>query len=281
MKKIIGIISLLTVITLGQAQICIDSTHHFIAEGYAGVLTGPVLSTDSGKITGVITLRIGGNVYWNPKPYFSLFGMGSAEVNQISAVTPLYLVGTQWNFNDRVSLIVGKIGSPMTELRALPNTGAGQFEPWTKSHILGSAFGGKIRGTITPTISLVAGGFLRGKDDASIEIGAMVPHFQMAAYYQIQAKVFGAAGTLTVPYVTETLEYNYRQELGSLTLVSIPKTAGCTLYSDIGFSSTSWHRIRGEWGVLKNFKIRVVKGLFGIGYAQDSHTVRGYFQVNL
>jgi hypothetical protein len=280
MKKIISLLTSVLFILVASAQITIDSSRMFKAEGYVGILVGPQIGVDSGNVSGFATLRAGANVYWVPKQWFTLTGIGSLEINEKGSVTPFYLIGMRFKLHRHVVFTVGKIGTPMTELRPLPNTSGGQFEPWTKQRILPSATGGKVTFLINDKSSIVAGTFWRGKD-ITAEIGAKTKFVQMAGYYQIRARTFGGAISLDTKYVSQTFVYNHRNTFGSVTVITIPKTAGVLLYSDIGFRSTDWKWIRGEWGVLKTFQIKFIQGLVGMGYAYETKSLYGYLQISL
>lgn len=266
-----------------SSQIVIDSSATYKADAYAGILTGPIFTKNESKIkaNAFITVRLGGSVTWQPKPWFTLFGVAAVQVNEVPKVDYVYLIGTRFNLHPKVWITAGKVASPMTELRPLPHTGGGQFEPWTKRQILGSAFGAKLTYQINEKYSLVAGGFWRGDTIATAELGVRLPYTQLAGYYRIDNKTFGAAILVTTKYVSQTLQYSYKGTFGMLTNVTIPKTAGFALYSDVGFDATSWKCIRGEWGVLKLFSIKKVKGLFGAGYCYEGRSVNGYLQINL
>jgi hypothetical protein len=147
-----------------SSQIVIDSSATYKADAYAGILTGPIFTKNESKVkvNAFVTVRVGGSVTWKPKSWFTLFGVTAVQVNEVPKVDYVYLIGTRFNLHRKVWVTAGKVASPMTELRPLPHTGGGQFEPWTKRQILGSAFGGKITYQINEKYSLVAGGFWRG-----------------------------------------------------------------------------------------------------------------------
>jgi hypothetical protein len=212
--------------------------------GYAGILAGPKISIETGKTGGFSSFRFGGTVRFIPKKWISFYGLAACEVNETGNVTPLYLMSIILKPSKTSLISFGKIATPMTELRPLPTTLGGQFEPWTKSHILGSAYGGKI--TIIPNkkVSLVAGGSWRGTD-GSAELGLSVPHFKIAGYYMVRSHGFGGAAILTYPWFAQTVSYNYNETLGINTNISILKT-GFSLYSDIGLDAKNWDFIHGE-----------------------------------
>ena len=201
-------------------------------------------------------------------------------MDETLTVTPLYLVGATFKPVERLSITVGKIASPMTELRPLPTTMPGQFEPWTKSRILGSAIGGKVRYAFTDKVSLVTGGFLRGTD-GTVELGLAVPHLQLAGYYAVKGKTFGAAATASSKYFSETLSYNHRKDAASLTVLTIPKGRELALYSDVGVDASKWVFTRGEWGILDKFSYKFIKVLTAVGYSQEIRSVKVYVMVAL
>lgn len=288
MKKILTIILFVVLVLFTKAQLTVDSSKNFKAEVYAGVLVGPSINVkDSAKVSVFATLRAGGNIYWTPQRWFLLTGIASVEFNEKPTALVLYLVAARFKFHKQFFLTVGKIGSPMTEMRPFPNTMGGQFEPWTKRQIPGAAFGGKATFIINEKSSVVAGGFLRGYGDASVELGAKTRFVQLGGYYMVKARTFGAAATVTVPYVSQTLVYNHQQNFGSLTNITIPKTGGFGLFSDIGFTTNNrWDWVRAEWGVMKVFSLgKKVNALVALSYAHKNPglppRVYGYLQICL
>ncbi len=288
MKKIISLISCVLLVLVTSAQLVVDSSRTFKAEVYAGILTGPhVTVKDSAKVAAFVTVRAGGNIYWTPQPWFLLTGIAAAEINEKASVSLFYLVGARFKLHKHVFITVGKLGTPMTELRPLPNTSGGQFEPWTKRQILPSAFGGKLTVLLNANSSVVAGGFWRD-NDASVELGAKTKFVQLGGYYLVKARTFGAATTLSTKYVSQTVVYNHQRNFGSVTSITIPKTAGLGLFSDVGFgiNGKHWDWIRGEWGVMKLFTIaKKVNALVAVSYAHKNPgspaEVWGYLQISL
>jgi len=265
----------------GQVQYQ-DSLHHITATGYIGALGGPKISTLSEQkalIVGFITLRTGGTVQWDANRYVTLYGLAAAEIDQTATITPFSLLFIRITPYKKITITIGKIATTMTELRPLPTTGAGQFEPWTRAQIPGSALGAKIRYSFNQSFSLVASGAWR-TTDASIELGFQAPYTQIAGYYLSQSHLFGAAVNFDYSYISTTIVYNQNKTMGDLIIFEIPKTKGWKLYSDIGFN-TSWKLIRGEWGTLKDFKVWKIQSLLGAGYSQETRSVKGYIFIHI
>ncbi len=288
MKKIFVVLTLTYLCVVAHAQLTVDSLKNFKVEVYAGILLGPSINVkDSAKISVFATLRAGGNIYWTPQHWFSLIGIAAVEFTEKPSASVYYLLASRFKLHEKLFLTVGKLGSPMTEMRPLPNSLGGQFEPWTKRQILGSSFGGKVTYQINRSSSVVVGGFLRGYNDASVEIGAKTRFVQLGAYYMARTRAFGAAVAVTTKYVNQTLVYNYNQNFGSLTVITIPKTAGCGLFSDVGFTAEKrWDWIRAEWGVMKVFTLgKKVNALVAVSYAHKTpglpERVYGYLQICL
>lgn len=265
---------------LSNAQITIDSNTNFHVECYAGILSGSNTPLDTKNPKAFMTLREGANIKWIPNKSVSLFGVASLEINEAGVASPFYLTGIRLTPQKNILVTIGKIGTPMTELRPLPNTGTSQFEPWTLGQIPGSAFGGKITYTFNQKHSLVGGYFLRS-NDPSIEIGAHLSYVQAVLYYRTVSSMYGGACTITTKYINQTLVYNHNKNFGSFTLVKMPKVQGVLLYSDMGFGNNNFNMIRGEWGILKTFSHKMSKGLAGIGYAQEIKNTKLYLMINL
>lgn len=284
MKKIISSTALCMMILFSQAQITFrDSIRGLTLSGYIGTLSGPNVTLPKGTVSGFGNIRAGGFAQWHPKQWFVLSGFGVIQVTNLGQVIPMYMIGTTFSPTQRISITAGRIASPMTELRPLPYTGPGQFEPWTKAQIVNPALGGKMRMQLDSAnrYSITVGGFYRTDSTATVEAGIGLPYVRIASAYTIQAKTFSVAGEVVTKWFSNTTTYNHNQLLGNVTVVFIPKTNGLMLYSDIGFATRDWKLIRGEWGALKSFNYKFVKGLFGMGYAHETTSINGYFMINL
>lgn len=260
-----------------------DSVHGLTVSGYAGILAGPSITFPKGKVSGFTTFRAGGYANWQPKSWVGLSGFGIIQVGNSGTIMPMYMLSATVHPHKRMTVTVGRIASPMTELRPLPYTGPGQFESWTEAQILAPAIGGKARMQLDSAnrYSVTVGGFYRNDSTTTVEIGIRFPYVRIASAYNIQGKTFSIASEVITKWFSNTTVYNHNQLLGNVTVVFIPKTNGLMVYSDIGFATPEWKCIRGEWGVLKSFSFKFTKGLFGLGYAHETKSVKGYFMINL
>jgi len=274
MKKITIINIFIIVFTslYGQKEYT-DGTNTAKATTYLGMLGGPAMFTENSKLSGFVTLRAGGTITWLPNKYFSLFGLGAGEINEAGAVTPFSLMSVKFSPAKNFFVTAGKMATPMTELRAMPTTGAGQFEPWTRAQILGAAVGGKL--TVNIEKFSFVGGVFKRNNDVSAEIGIRIPHTKISGYFLTEAKIFGSALTFDTKHFSATVVYNQNQNFGLLNIFEIPKTGGWNVYTDLGLN-TNQELIRGEAGIFKSFSLDGVNALLGAGYSEEKKLVKGY-----
>lgn len=271
----------MSVVLCAHAQIKFtDTVRHFNASVYAGMLAGPSISLNHAKVGGFVTLRAGGDIAWQPVPQIRCMVLGAGEVNEKGTITPFTLAEIKFfPLKQKLVIALGKIATPMTEIRPLPTTGNGQFESWTESKIPGSALGGKIA-LVFKKATITTGGFWRS-NDASIELGLKANHIQISGYYLVRSHLFGAACKVSYGRFTEVLAYNHTNVIASATSVTVSKKQNITLYSDVGVSTGSWKLARGEWGILKGLSYRSLQMLTGIGYAQEIKSFKAYCYIHL
>ncbi len=272
MKNLIILISVF-VSNIVCAQITeIDSVNNIESTVYVGTLGGPKIGVD-GKSSGFITTRIGGTITWTPSKNLSFFGLGAGEADQTGTVSPFALFGTTIS-HKKVKVTFGKIASPMTELRPIPTTGPGQFEPWTRAQILGSSLGGKISVNFK-NISFIGGNFVRG-NEYSHEIGIKTKHIQASGYRMNASGIFGGAINTNFKNISTTFMFNDSKNIGMLNIITLPYTRNLFVYSDIGFDTAKDKMIRGEWGIFKTYKAKNTKGILGLGYSDEVQSFKGY-----
>ncbi len=280
MKKNLLVIALLTTLC-AHAQIKFtDSIRHFTASIYAGTLAGPSISLDHAKIGGFVNLRAGGDIAWQPIPQIRFMVLGAGEVNDKGVITPFANAEVKFFLlKQKFAVTVGKIATPMTEMRPVPTTGNGQFESWTESKIPGSALGGKISYSFNKA-TIIAGGFWRS-NDASVEIGLKAKYVQFGGYYLVHSNLFGVACRISYDRLTEVLAYNHKSVVASLTVVKVSKKHSISVYSDVGVNTEAWKLSRGEWGILKGFSYKSLQFLAGVGYAQEIKSFKAYCYLHL
>lgn len=256
-------VNMITLCAFGQVEYK-DTVRSITITGYVGVFAGPSISLKTGKASGFATLRAGGTASFSPKKWISFYGLGAFDINEAGKALPLYLLGIKLKPSKMVLVTIGRIASPMTELRPIPTTMFGQVEASTRAKILGPGLGGKI--TLTPhkNFSLNAGGFWRNTD-ATTELVLGIPYFKIGGYYGIQSKTFGGVVDFSYQWFSQLVVYNHTKELSFNTWINIPKTDGVGIYSDWTMSTQPWKFARGEWGVLKIFSYKIMKVLVGVG----------------
>ena len=261
-----------------------DSLTSVYGTVYAGTLMGPKIAVKNAATSAFYSLRVGGTIYWTPQKWITVYGVGAGETDQTDTTTPFALFGINIKPSKVFSIVFGKIASPMTEMRPMPQTASGQFEPWTKSHILGSAVGGKI--TISPNeqLSFVAGNFWRGTE-ATQEFGLRYGKFSATGYYLNQSKSFGGAIDFTFKRLNTVVMFNPKNT-GMFNLFEFNHKASLFVYSDIGFKPNEgdmkkWAMLRGEWGLFKTSQIKWVKVLLGAGYAEETKSIKGYVFIHI
>ena len=257
-----------------------DTVHTISITGYAGVLGGPKVSVDSNGVTGGVSLRIGGTGSIAPVSWFSLYGLVACDIDETVSVTPWYLIAINLKPSRNTTFTFGKTPSPMADIRPVTTTMSGQFEAWTQAQIPGSAIGGKISLVPKKDFLLTAGGFWRG-NDASVELGLRVPYTKFAAYYMVRSKNFGAAVDVSYKWLSQVVVYNHKQNIGFFTSLTIPKTSGVALYSDVGFDTNNWKILRGEWGIFKVFSYKMINIIIAGGYSEEIRSVKGYMMISL
>ncbi len=270
---------IIPMLSFGQITLS-DSAHHSVITVYVGTLAGPKVTMKDAKAAGFYTLRVGGTIVYSPTLWLSVFGLGAGETAQTDTTTPFALFGIKIFPCKAITITMGKIASPMTELRPLPTTGSGQFEPWTLAQIPGSALGGKITFSPSKNFSIVGGEFYRGTN-ASTEIGMSFAHIHIAGYYIYQTKIYGGSIQLSSKYFSTTVMYNDKQTVGMLNVLEIPKAHGLSLYSDIGFNANNQKMIRGEWGLFSTFSTGRIHSLVGAGYCEELNAVKGYVFIHI
>lgn len=281
-KYIVAIILAIPIVSFGQIFLTDSATHTEISV-YAGVLAGPKVAVDNAKVSAHYSLRSGGTIMYSPKRWVSIYGLGAGETAQTDTTTPFALFGGIIRPWKSVKIVGGKIASPMTELRPLPTTGAGQFEPWTKSHIPGSALGAKVQWSRAQHFSIVAGMFKRDTD-VSNELGLQFSHIHVAGYMMQKTQRYGTALELDYPFLYAMLVYNQQENVGVLISIPVPKTTCLSIYTDLGWipsSGSEWKWVRGEWGFLQTAHIRKIQTLEGIGYSWEKRSVNVYVFIHI
>ncbi len=276
MKKIIIILTIICAQNAHSQIALSDSANNTEIKVYAGNLAGSKVSTN-GNVGGFCYTRLGGIILWEPSKWFSIYALGAGELDQTGKFSPFGLFGTNF-MHKKIKLTLGKVATPMTELRPLPTTSAGQFEPWTRQQILGSALGGKISANFKK-VYVVSGVFKRDSN-YSLEVGLKISKIQLAGYYMPLSKTFGFASNVNFKNVSTTAFVHSTQVAGMLHVITVPRLK-ISLYSDIGYDFKNTKLLRGEWGAFKTFHSKQLNALLGLGYSQEIKNFKSYIFIFL
>lgn len=255
-----------------------DSAQGLTIAGYAGVMSGPVVSVETPTTGHYATMRVGGDFSWQQSKSLILFGTGSLELNNSAPMITTTMMGATIG-SGRTKFSLGKILTPMTDIRPVINSRDGQFEFWAQYTIPANAIGGKLSHKINDKVSLSVGSFWRDTT-TTLEGGLKVGKTNVAGYYSTQDQSFGLAGITSNKYFDLTLSYNYQKTVGSYLSVNLPSS--WYLFSDVGFTPTGqFDFVRGEWGVYKTLQVKYSQILYGVAYDHGIKSVKGYVMINL
>ena len=263
-----------------------------INEIYAGTLSGTSFNVDSLTIGGFTSFRVGAMGTYKPAKWISFKTWGMI---QAQADTSSWCLQQFW-FNlspvNRLSLEAGYMATLPTEQRPLPVTANGHFETGSEATIVGGAPTVKIKYWSADTnFKIGVGVALRNKLPEYSGMISIYKKITLSGWYGESNQRFGTALTLNFDRVYSTLVYKQDQILGekplkdktlfNITTIQLNKGKTLALYSDVGYDFVTDKLVRGEWGLLKTFESKWVKGLIGLGYQQEIKSVVGYLFVHL
>lgn len=267
-------------VTVGQITDIKINNQITIDKVYAGSLSGTMFSTDSLYASGFTGVRFGAVGTYKPASWisFTTYGMYQAETG-----------GKSWSLQQfsmklmpiaKLSIEVGSMSTIPTEQRPHPVSGNGQFETWSESSIPGGAINAKVKYQFNKNFQLASGVALRNNLP---EYSGRITYkkVQVSGWYSEWNKKFGTALTLDLPRVYNTFVWKQDQTIANILVVHIIPSKGISLYSDNGYNFQTKKLVRSETGVLKTFESKWIKGLFGLGYNYEHHTVNGYLFVHL
>gem|GEM_PF-1060355 len=247
---------------------------------YAGILSGTQFSTDSLYASTFANMRFGAMATYQPTKWFAVktWAIYQAETK----TTPWHMQQFWFKFTPtkKLSLEIGNMATLPTEQRPHPVSGNGQFETFSESQIVGMALNAKLKYAFTTDITAGAGIALR-KDKP--EYSGMLNYkiVKLSGWYSQYDKKVGAAVNIDVARVYDTFVWKQDQIVSNIFCLKILKKANVSLYADTGYDLAAKKLVRGEGGLLKNFESKYIKGLFGLGYQHETHTVNGYLFVHM
>ncbi|MCX6798152.1 MAG: hypothetical protein NTX66_03015 [Candidatus Falkowbacteria bacterium] len=247
---------------------------------YAGTLGWSNFNIDSLHASNAAVLRFGAVATWRPNDWFALrslnafnveTGNGSWSMNQFSAII---------NPTKKLTVTVGNMCTLVTEQRPSPASAGGQFETWTQSKIPGMALCAKASLAITDKLSAglgIAGRNSKPEYQANISLGKTT----LSAFYDEWNKKYGSVLTFAVWRVSEVVVWQQDNIIANLLNLELGPDKDYCVYSDMGWDLDQHKLVRGEWGVLKTFSGKYIKGLIGPGYCYEDRSVHAYLFVHL
>lgn len=247
---------------------------------YAGTLSWTAVSIDSLSAKNTAGLRFGTAATWRPSKYLAMYSMAvfqnetgnqSWSMNQFAVVI---------NPSKKLKVTVGNVCTLVTEQRPSPASGDGQFETWTQSKIPGMAPVAKASFAFN---SNIAAGLATAQRCGKPEYQANLVYkkFAISWLYDEWNKKHGSVLTFTLGRANEIVVWRQGELISNTLTLDLGKDRDYCLYSDTGYDLKANKLIRGEWGVLKTFSGKYIKGLIGPGYCYEDRSVHAYLYVHL
>lgn len=282
MKKLMSIIAIMviSVITFGQITDIKVNDQITIDKVYAGSLSGTMFSTDSLSATGFTGIRLGAMATYKPASWVSFSSWAMVQVDGGATPWSLQQFYMTVNPSKKLTLQIGSMASIPTEQRPHPVSGNGQFETWSESQIPGGGLGAKVKYQFNSNFQLAGGVVVRkGLPEYSGRI--TYKKVQLSGWHSVCDTTYGAAMTVNLSRVYSTFVWKQDQTIADVLVIKLSKKHDISLYSDMGYSFVEKDLVRGEWGLLKSFDSKWVKGLFGLGYRHETKSIAGYLFVHL
>jgi hypothetical protein len=246
---------------------------------YAGMIQATNFSVDSLSVNNWTGFRAGANVTYSINKTFGLNAFFAMDQNSdgVSGTVNSFVFETRLG---KKFLWVNGLGPQVSAWfhRPPPVSFTGHFEPWTKAQLPGGALSSRFEIGVT---NKVVGSIARKNNQAEFHLGFNYKQkFLTSVWINQNQDSWGGAITLNLKKISTTafLDQNH---LGYFAWITLPKDWG--VYLDIGFEYTEKEIPRGEFGVLKSYKIKNYKlgGIIGGGYSYEQRAVRGYLTIAL
>lgn len=291
MKKLFLIIAMVAISLCSFAQITniypvksaidgtIDSTI-VINRIYAGSLSEMMFSADSLYASGVTGFRVGAMATYQPTKWLAFKGCGMVQLRTGSPTLTAQHLWVKLNPTRKFSIELGNMSTIPSEQKPHPVSSDGQFETWTESQIPGVAINTKLKYQCTQNFQIASGIALRN-NMPEYSARMIYKKVQLSGWYSEINKKFGTALTLNFNRVYNTFAWKQDQVISNFICVKFGKKKDYQIYSDNGYDLLASKLVRSETGVLKTFDSPYIKGLFGLGYQQETNTINGYIFVHL
>lgn len=247
---------------------------------YAGILSGSECSTDSLYASTFTNVRFGAMGTYQPAKWVAVKAWAMYQGETQTAPWHLQQFWCKFTPTKKLSIETGNMATLVTEQRPHPVSGEGQFETFSEAQIAGMALNAKIKYTFTSDIKAGVGIASR-KDKPEYSVMLSYKNVKLSAWYAEYDQKLGTALTLSFKRVYSTLVWKQDQIISDILSINLNKDKSISLYSDTGYDLSKKDIVRGEWGFLKTFDSKYIKGLFGLGYKHETKTVNGYIFVHL
>jgi hypothetical protein len=290
MKKIVVIVFLLTINMVAFSQIeniIITSDSSIVVNNvYAGLLNSTAFNSDL-KVEHFFNFRIGAKATWQLSPWLKARALiAYGRVNEKDMKINFFSLKVH-SKGERLGLEFGHMPTLSTEMMPMPLCAAGQFGTWAEGRITKPAVGAKTTWKINEK-NLVG---------AEIAIRNEKPEYHL----KLESGIFKAASS----YVTANAKLQTNEKFQAVVsaktervysiavfdklvdskmlanFTSIPVGNEIELCLDAGYEFQTKKFEKLEFGILKNFESRFIKGLFYLCYKQEVKNIEATLLIHI
>ena len=281
MKKITTIIVATLITSNLFAQITVKiSDKMTVDKVYAGIYSNTGFSLDSLKTSCYNSVRFGAMATYQPMKWLSFKYWAMSQVETGSSPWSLQQAWLKFNLSSKLSLETGNMATLETEQRPHPVTGDGQFETSSEASIPGMALNAKLKYQINKDLQLAAG-IAERKDKPEYSGRIIYKTFQLSGWYSECSQKLGSAFTADVWRIHSNFVYKQDQLFANNSTIILSKKEEISFYNDIIYDLQTKKLSRCEIGAFKSFNSKFCKGLVGLGYVNDNHSITAHLLVTL
>lgn len=226
-------------------------------------------------------LRVGANATWQLSSWLKaktliLYGRVNERDMNINFLS--LKVHSQ---GERLGLEFGRMPTLSTELIPMPLSAAGHFSTWAECRAVGPAVGAKSTIRFSDKNSIGVGISLRN-DEPEYHVKLESGIFKAASSYAVKNEKFQVIASAKMGEVYSVAIFDKLADskmLANFTSVSIGNEIELCLDAGYEFQTQKFEKL--EFGVLKNFNSRLVKGLFYLCYKQEVKSLEATFLIHI
>lgn len=242
---------------------------------YIGILGNPNYHTDSFYNSNYGSFRLGGGVTWHTSKSFKVSSWVAFEYATDKKIFSKVMFAVKYKPR-KTEISLGNIPSMTANIRPLPPTMWGHFEPWTSAQIPGVLSGAHLK-YFGNNFETGVGCYYINPTTFQYQAKLKIKKITLAGYYQNEKRYGGAMWyqnkNMQVKAIATDSLYGYWSSIK----LSDSKKIYC--YYDLGLNHKKI--VRGEVGFTKLFDIKPVSGLFGFGYSYEAKMFKGYFLISI